>query len=199
MTCDTAVPDDAGFTLIELLVTIALLSLLLVLLFGGLHFGTRAWDRAQAHEAGTDELRAVQDLMRRELVQAYPGHAGVEPAVAFDGGTDSVRFLAPAPQAVETGGRFRITIAERRGTLAMDGTPELAVAPGAAWSTVLLHHIAAVRLAYFSRGRWLSSWRDAAGLPELVRVQVDFPPGDGRLWPDLIVAPRIASGAGDGP
>ena len=36
--------SEAGFTLIELLVALTLLGLISVVLFGGLRFGTRAWE-----------------------------------------------------------------------------------------------------------------------------------------------------------
>jgi len=190
--------NQAGFTLIELLVTVTLLSLLLVLLFGGLRFGTRAWDGAQAHGVRTDELRLVQDLLRRELEQAYPAYDTtdpVHPVVDFRGGEDELIFLAPAPQAVGEGGRSRITLrSERSGSatqLVIRAAPELAASQGGAWSAPLLRNVAVLRLSYFGDGRWSTNWTSRTALPELIRVHLTFAPGDGRVWPDLIVAPRV--------
>ena len=45
--------DAAGFTLIELLVTLTLVGLISLVLFGGLRFGTRAWDLRLAIRAST--------------------------------------------------------------------------------------------------------------------------------------------------
>jgi len=195
--------NEAGFTLIELLVTVTLLSLLLLLLFGGLRFGTRAWDGAQAHGVRTDELRLVQDLLRREIEQAYPAYDitdPVHPVVDFRGDEDDITFLAPAPQAVGEGGRSRITIrGERSGgalQLAIRATPELAASQDGAWSAPLLRNVAAVRFSYFGDGRWNASWTNRNALPDLIRVHLTFAPGDGRVWPDLIVAPRIGMDAG---
>ena len=38
---------------------------------------------------------------------------------------------------------------------------------------------------------WQRVWRDRTRLPALVRLAIDFPDGDRRFWPDLVVAPRI--------
>lgn len=194
---------EAGFTLIELLVTTTLLSLVLLLLFGGLRFGVRAWDGAQAHGVRMDELRVVQDLLRREIEQAYPYYDvadPIRPRVDFQGAEDRLTFLAPAPQATDPSGRARITIfGERRGSdmlLAMQAEPELGASRNGAWSAPLLRHVAAVRFSYFGADGWSTNWTKAGAMPSLVRVHVEFRPGDGRLWPDLIVAPQIGADAG---
>jgi general secretion pathway protein J len=33
-------------------------------------------------------------------------------------------------------------------------------------------------------------------LPKLIRIRVSFKPRDGRIWPDLIVAPHIDADSG---
>lgn len=194
---------EAGFTLIELLVSTTLLSLVLLLLFGGLRFGVRAWDGAQAHGVRMDELRVVQDLLRREIERAYPYYDStdpVHPAVDFAGGADRLTFLAPTPQAAESAGRARITIlAERQGAemlLAMQAAPELGASSSGAWSAPLLRNIAAVQFSYFGDHGWQTGWTKAGAMPSLVRLHVAFRAGDGRVWPDLLVAPRIGTDAG---
>ncbi len=193
---------EAGFTLLELLVTISLLALLSLVLFGGLSFGVRAWDGSAAHGAGMDEMRVVQSLLQREIEQAWPAYVStdpVNPVIDFSGSPASVNFLAPAPQAMQMPGRARITLAaERDGAhlaLVMRARPELATS--GAWSETLLRNLAGVRFSYFGAATpggplaWRGSWPAGKTFPQLVRVQVDFPKGDNRLWPDLIVAPRI--------
>ena len=68
----TARRAEAGFTLLELLVSMTLLALLAIAMFGSLRFGARAWDRSEAHGAGMEQVRLVQQLLRRDLEQAYP-------------------------------------------------------------------------------------------------------------------------------
>ena len=60
----------AGFTLIELLIALALFGLISVVLFGGLRFGTRAWEAGNAHAERLEEVQAVQALLRRHIAQA---------------------------------------------------------------------------------------------------------------------------------
>jgi general secretion pathway protein J len=195
--------DTEGFTLVELLVTMTLLSLLLVVLFGGLRFGVRAWDGAQAHGVRTDELRVVQDLLRREIEQAYPATDAsdpLHPVIDFHATSDSMTFLAPTPQAAASAGRARITLlTERSGgqlQLVMRATPELATGDEGAWSAPLLRNIASAQFSFFNGSIWRSDWSEATTMPALIRIHMTFRPRDGRLWPDLVVAPRIAFDAG---
>jgi general secretion pathway protein J len=191
-------PNAAGFTLIEMLVTMTLLALIVVVLFGGLQFGARAWEGAQAHGSLTEELRVVQNLIRRELEQAYPYYDTSDtahPVVDFHGGQDWVEFLAPSPTGTGSVGRDRVTIrtehAGAKTRLTIRGIPEMAGARNAAWSSVLLENVEAVHISYLSAGTWTAGWRGAETMPSLVRIQVTFPAGDGRAWPDLVIAPRI--------
>lgn len=192
---------EAGFTLIELLVTMTLLSFIFLLVFGGLHFGVRAWDGATAHDANTEDLRVVQALLRRTLEQAYPAYDNRDPTapvIDFSGGSDWVSFLAPAPQSAATPGRARITIFAARSSgetqLAMRASPELAVGGAGSWTAPLLRNIAAVRFSYFVDGHWVSNWKPRKTMPRLIRIHVAF--RDNRRWPDMIVAPLIAADAG---
>lgn len=200
---------ESGFTLLEMMVSLMLLSMLSVLLFGGLRLGARAWDHSEARGAGMDELRVVQQLMRREIEQAYPSYVDadpVHPTVDFSGTASEIDFLAPAPQAAASPGRSRIAIAAQRDgsqvVLAMRAQPELASGHVAGWSEPLLRNLASVHFSYFgaddARGTptWRTSWTSATRMPRLVRVDVQFARGDGRVWPDLVIAPRIEADAG---
>jgi hypothetical protein len=44
---------------------------------------------------------------------------------------------------------------------------------------------------------WRESWDGADGLPALIALEVVFPAGDPRSWPELMVAPRLAATARD--
>jgi general secretion pathway protein J len=198
-----------GFTLLELMVTITLLALLSLLLFSGLRFGVRAWDGNEAHGAGMDELRVVRNLLQRELEAAWPAYVTtdpVNPVIDFDGGENAVSFIAPPPQSLQTQGRARITLASARDgshvALMMRARPELAAGNAGGWSEPLLRNLAAVRFSYFgvaaqgAAPAWRANWPSGKTFPQLVRVHVEFAKGDGRVWPDLIVAPRIQIDSG---
>src|SRR3569832_1104631 len=190
---------NAGFTLIEMLVTMTLLALIVVVLFGGLQFGARVWEGAQAHGASTEELRVVQNLIRRELEQAYPYYDtadSVHPVVDFRGGQDWVEFIAPSPTGAGAVGRDRITIrAEHAGAetrLTIRGVPELSGARNAGWSSVLLQTVGAIRISYFTPGgAWTAGWPGADTMPSHEQKQEKKPTKDKHKRPDLVVAPRI--------
>jgi hypothetical protein len=60
--------------------------------------------------------------------------------------------------------------------------------------SVLLSGVADLRLSYFGRVRdevhpdWHAEWDGAAGLPDLVRIEIESP--DSWFWPSFVVAPR---------
>jgi general secretion pathway protein J len=198
---------QAGFTLLELLIAMTLLGLLMTLIFSGLRFGTRVWERNEVHGAGTDEVRLVQSLIRGEIEAAYPYYDVTDashPHVVFDGRPDSVSFLAPTPFALGAAGRSRVSfIAISQGSsrkLVMTARPELARDEDdkVTERDVLLDGLQAVSFSYFGSDgpgdapHWRDRWEDATRVPLLVRVALKFEKSGNRLWPEMIVAPRIS-------
>jgi general secretion pathway protein J len=197
---------DAGFTLLELLISLTLLAALSAVLFSGLRFGTRAWERSEGLAAESDEIGIAQNFLRRQLSDAYPLLTMADPTGAkiyFEGGSDSLQFLAPAPAALAAGGNGRFVLVARqhdgRNELRMMSRFELAREDTASASrdATLLRGFEAVEFAYFGRDRpsdpptWRDTWTERGSLPELIRIQVRFPAGDRREWPELVVAPRV--------
>ncbi len=187
---------ERGFTLIELLVSLTVLGLLLVLLFGGLRFGMRAWERNTLTGEAGETRDAAQSLLRRTLericlriAKPPPGDDGPS-RVQFAGTADRIQFLAPLPQALGTAQCRPLTIEARD-----DGTREtLAFGYRRDDEAVVLNDLQSVAFAYQgSDGRWSDAWIARPQLPLLIRVRITFPPGDGREWPELFVAPRISA------
>jgi general secretion pathway protein J len=61
---------------------------------------------------------------------------------------------------------------------------------------VLLTHIANVAFAYLPKAAsggagWVDHWDHGTALPAAIRINVQFPPGDQRVWPELLIVPRI--------
>jgi len=189
--------SDAGFTLIELLVAITVLAFLSVLLLSGLRFGSRAWERSEAHSTGMDDVRAAQNLLAREIGSAFPLYLGDDPRdarVDFAGDAGGMTFLASAPDVMSQPGRARMTLESARDggstALMVGAVPELSQSSAGAFREPLLRHLAWVRFSYFGAPQpgmaaaWHDQWEHAQRLPTLVRVEAAFPRGDARVWPD---------------
>ena len=96
-----------------------------------------------------------------------------------------------------------------------DGLPAtIAGTSNASWTEEeLVANIARIRFRYFEvfdppianvsdaavparpatapRGEWLPAWRDRARAPGLIELSVEFPDQDRRIWPPLVVRPRV--------
>ncbi len=213
----TANGRQRGFTLIEILIAMTLLGLLMVMLFGGLRLGTRAWEASDVRSAELARLEAVHGFIRRALTGAYPllGPADddAKRKIAFTGGAEAITFTALMPAHFGVGGFYTITLAVEDGAedkrlifrrqLYRSGD-EGAPPPAAAGADeekekVLLDGISKAEFAYFGAAdkdetpAWRHEWRDQKSLPELVRLHVTFADKDKRAWPDLVVAPRIST------
>jgi general secretion pathway protein J len=200
----------AGFTLVELLVALTLFAILSVLLFGGFHFGVRAWEVGSERIDRLSRVEPVQNLLRRQLSQVslprlYPTEAERErrPTTAFIGTGEAMIFIAPLPAHEGLGGLYVFSLSVRRGSELVlgwrlfrpdDFDPENFEAEE---ESVLLGGISGAVLSYYGvtdpdrPPQWNKTWDGTLGPPELIRLRVTFPPDDLRRWPDLVVSPRI--------
>lgn len=191
---------EAGFTLVETLVGLVLTSLLAIMLLGAIRYGLTIREGTTIRAAGFDKVVTVQDFLRNSLILSYPllvGEANGTGHLDFEGGPTSIRFVAPAVQAGGRGGRTKFTIAMSHSnppSLVADVDDPRAAANGR--KDVLLANVAGVAFAYRPKvasgeARWVDHWDPGAALPAAIRVDVQFPPGDQRMWPELPIVPRI--------
>jgi general secretion pathway protein J len=206
----------AGTTLIELLVGLSLLSLMAVLLLGGLHLGLRVWESGSARQSFEQQLERTDSFLRQLLGEsslaiglapaAQPGLAKTGQAWGFLGGPAELRFMAPLPYQLGSAGRYAF---ELSGHSTREGLDLVLVwgrmDPGPAGSsassqTVLLTDIQSLRLAYFGRlpgdaaMSWHEDWSGENGLPTLIRLDLSLAPGQLPDRMTLFFAPRFANG-----
>jgi general secretion pathway protein J len=201
--------DTQGFTLVELLVGLSLLSLVMLLLFGGFRFGLRAWEAGDDRIAAANEVEMAQHLLRRQLAQAQPVVLDSRPEGAptlFQGDGDGLTFVAPLPAHRGVGGFYIFSLATRtdrdsrqlllrwrRFRLDTVARPDF----DSKDESVVLDGIDSIAIGYFGQpaagapAQWLSRWDGTLGLPQLVRLSVAFRRGDARRWPEFVVAPRL--------
>lgn len=90
---------EAGFTLLELLIATTVLAFLSLLLFGGLRFGTRVWEKSETSTTETNRIRAAQLYLSDEVSHIYPFFSGATPAdkhVDFSGEDRRMTYFAPS-------------------------------------------------------------------------------------------------------
>lgn len=199
---------ERGFTLLELLIAISLLALLAVMMSSGLHFGVRVWEKNSVATSRLEKISLTQEFLRQAISKAYP-HAlkGDSPGkikIDFHGQEHHLDFLTPMPEALGAAGLARMSLdVEESNTgsrLILSWRPELAPDdPTLDRHATLLANIAEVSFSYFGSAKdtlsWTPDWDVQATLPALIRIHVSFRARDSRIWPDLIVAPRLQADA----
>lgn len=163
-----------------------------------------------------DVLRRV---LAQAIPLSSPAEAGTTQEPSFVGTESSVDFLGPPPAQSLTGGIYAYRLLSRaegdgerlvlqwrlRPPQGTEARTRVTNAPAeeqdkllAEHEVVLLDALGRVEFAFFganeegSSATWRDNWRNATKPPQLVRLKVDFRPGDRRIWPELLIAPRIA-------
>jgi general secretion pathway protein J len=208
-------PVQQGLTLLEMMIALVLLSLLLMLLFGGLRLASRSWDRGSAFTDNVSQMQLVENFMRREISQAEPYRLKQDPQdpkallAGYEGQSHRLRFVASMPAAAARGGLYVLTFAlmphgdgkalillrepvdRVTSTISGQDGDDTANAP-----LVLIDGVSHLDFSYFgvpagsqSPPSWQPSWPDSTNAPQLIRMRVQL--ADGSTWPDLVVAPRV--------
>lgn len=177
---------EAGFTLAEMLVALALLAVAAGLTVDGFSASRGAQRRIAAHDARlrsvSDAETYLRDRLERMVLRARFETA--RPYVDVDGAEDRLDFVAAAVPGA----------AAEREQLSLDAAGELTLVDDGA-AERLLAGASRLRIDYYGQAvgepepAWRNDWSHQPSRPELVRVHVDFPPGDRRVWPELIVRP----------
>src|SRR5262245_7569746 len=104
---------EEGYSLIELLIVLALLSLIAMLISGGMRFGARAWEVTENEVAIGESVRGGQTVLRDLLSRLDPLESEAsDPNTppSFVGERDRMEFRSLAP----SGGVARVALAVER-------------------------------------------------------------------------------------
>jgi general secretion pathway protein J len=189
-----------GYTIAELLVSLVILGMLGMMMVSGVSAGRRVWERTDALDSAVEEVAGAQMLLRQRIEHVYPVTVfeTLPPTSDFDGESSSMTFIAPprvaqSPSALR---RYKIWLSPE-GELMLSSVSTVSANPTVAdENLVLLAGVKALDFAYFgpdSKGDlgWNLQWSKQAMVPSLIRVHVAFGRSDPRVWPDLLVKPRV--------
>jgi len=211
-------------TLVEALVALVLLGLLSVGVISSFRLAHHSYQQLGRLYRSDWDIVTAQRFLRGVLESAYPFEVRAGAAsmhYGLEGTRERLVVTAPMPLASGAQGHYRyeLALARRqdglrdwviRSTIDRNGGSSAEISSRSdrqpVREEVLLERVAEVRWAYLEPippspgltsppASWRDEWVGHATLPALVRVQIQFPVGDARVWPDLVAAPRITDGA----
>lgn len=196
-----------GTTLLELLVALALLALLSVYAIGAIHY-LQNFDRVQALIEDRATVEAARTHLRRSIEAmrvAFIVKAGASPRLAFLGGKEAVTFVTHGDSRLEYGGLYLVRFglgegaSDRRDLTAVRRAfrPHMDMET-AGEGLLVLDKVGAVSFSYFGspqegvKPEWYDNWPETNVLPQAVRIELSFPPGDERSFPPLDIPIAVA-------
>lgn len=195
----------SGFTLMELLVALSILSLLMLLLTGGLRFGSRVWERADHVSNVRQEIDLGRAFLTRHLEAAYPmmgRPVDGRSSVRFDGSARKLVFVTRAPRqlAGQSFVEMSLSLVPHEGysqlqVVGRDVREETPQTP--LFDEMLLPGIKSFALSYYGAGttgataKWSSDWKNKSRSPQLIKVAIKFLDETNYLWDDLLISPKV--------
>jgi general secretion pathway protein J len=197
---------DAGFTLLEILVVLVVIGLMIVGLTQGVRLGLQAVDRQSTALAVRADLDGVDRVLRDLVTHIDPG--GGRSPVMVEGAKDQFHFISrlPGPVALLTRRSEMTLLVDDDHRLVLRWRPALHetsfVDPPDPTDTVLLDKVDKIEFSYWAPDDgsnegpgWREEW-NSPYVPFVVKIHIDFPEGDRRHWPDILVAPLLEQPGG---
>lgn len=180
-----------AFTLIETLIALTLMSLLILVLFGGFRVAVRSWQVSEDYIANTEEPRQISALLYRHLDQIVPvklGGISFDSLMAFESQAERIRYAAPL--AMSVGNTYylfeMINNYEGRGGLWVRFAPLIkGMAAEDIFSEAPFLQVSkewSVRFRYFNGEQWLDEMPDGR-MPSLVSVHLT---AVDQHWPSMV-------------
>lgn len=206
-------PRQRGFTLLEVLIATILLSIMMVLLLGGMRIGADSWEQGERIAERTARMLVVENFFRSQLNDLKPlfesptnaRQTGEPPQLLFRGGSTFLEFAGTLPPQVR-GGLYKFKL-----NLIQEGERndlKLSLRPFSSGDTLgeaesiedvlVLENVESLRFSYYRRSlvpqepsAWMENWKELF-LPSLIQVEIVVrgePP-----WPPIIIAPKAETG-----
>lgn len=201
---------QSGFTLVELLLAITLMSILLGLTYSGLRAATRSSEQGEKLLAAGGELRASHQFIRRQLNQMLPLPFAVtddaeELRVVFEGDARHIKYVAPMPGYLGTGGP-QVQLVEIVNGDNGESIVQFSHALLQGFEeeflydrepVILLERVDSAGFEFLGKDEegeltgWTTSWDQPDILPVAVRLDLAFQEDLNMRWPDLAAGVRI--------
>lgn len=199
-----------GFTLIEVLLATAVLAFGLTLAIAALRAASASVQRGEQEAARTDQVRVVQQFLRRQLGATRPLPFEVDEQTfvtkVIKGHADMLRFVAPMPGYLSRGGAYvqTLELVESGGSERLEFSGQMLVGMTAVEEAkprppfVLLDGIAEAHFEYRGIDQtgilsvWLPRWDIEDRLPMQVRMRVRFV-DPATVWPPFVVWVPLAA------
>jgi hypothetical protein len=177
-----------------MIVVVAVMGFLVIGLTEGSRFGLRAYKHQADMIADHDQFDAVDRTLRQLLTQVQMRGGTAAGALSFTGNLPAAVAVgtrrADMDLLVDPDHRLILNWVPHRHETPL-GNPEKPV------TTVLLRGIGRMDIGYWHGGDPnaagdASGWNDqlnADETPKLIKITLQFPPGDKRSWPPIVVAP----------
>jgi general secretion pathway protein J len=100
--------QSRGFTLLELVISLTIVTLIVVIIFGALRIGIRAWEKGEKDVDSRQRQRIVLDLIKRQLASTCVSEVWGkdQQLVSLKGDSKSVDFVSQIPMT--PGNRFGV-------------------------------------------------------------------------------------------
>ncbi|MCF6300030.1 MAG: prepilin-type N-terminal cleavage/methylation domain-containing protein [Proteobacteria bacterium] len=200
-----------GFTLIEIIVVFTLLAMIMVMIFAGIDSSRRAVEKGEKKITAINEIRVVQNLIRRQLSRAMAiGFAENDTGelIKFIGDDDSITYVSQMPGYLGNSGphiqKFEIKSGNggkylqfRHGLLSNnDDENELSLFEDGE-PIVLLENIGDARFSFIELDEegeltdWTDSLINEASLPLMVQLDIEMNANARERWPLFQVAIQV--------
>ena len=198
-----------GFTLVELLLSVALLSILLALAYGGLRAATRATATGQQLLEQSGKVRTTHQFIRRQLNQMQPlpfniANDADATQIVFEGSTQRIQFVAPMPGYLGQGGPQVQYLEFVNGKEGLDLLFSHQLLQGFdpvimfdRDPIVLMEGVEYGQFEFLARDEsgelmgWSGSWDTPDKLPVAIRLDMDLGEESRSIWPLLTTGVKV--------
>lgn len=181
-----------GFTLLEVILSIGLLSIIVGVISGGIHFGQRVWEVDKISD-NVDEIENTVASLKLFFEKAYPvipdfsNDQSAPAPVQFQGRNNECKFIVISEGAAQWGGLIVLEITTEPSddglsllakTAVFRTKDGLSVETNDPHRSVILNNILFVKFSYYGvtqRGglaSWRDDWINFLALPKLIKINI---------------------------